>query len=106
MQQSDIIILEVRMEILAFILCFVVFGFFILTIDFKNIKISDAVLVFLIIIIISAAGLNMFLDSPEPYDVPMPYPTSTPSILEEANKNLTEINEKLDKIEKNFHNTN
>jgi biotin transporter BioY len=83
------------MEILAFILCFVVFGLFIVTTDFKQNKIINIIMVVLCVIIISTMGYTVFYMDAMPNnkpDIPSGYvaPTINP---------FDKINDKLDKIE-------
>lgn len=78
------------MEIFAFLLCFVVFGLFIVTTDFKKNKLTNTILIILCVSIISTMGYAAFCMEPMPKSNYVA-PTENP---------LDEINDTLDKIEK------
>jgi hypothetical protein len=84
------------MEILAFILCFVVFGFFIITTDFKQNKITNIIMIVLCASIISIMGYTAFYMKP----VPKNKPSISSGYIAPTENPFKEINEKLDKIEK------
>jgi hypothetical protein len=84
------------MEIFAFILCFVVLGFLIITTDFKQNKVKNIIFVMLCSAIISTVGIAAFYMEP----VPKSEPTTSSHYIAPTENPLEEINEKLDKIEK------
>jgi flagellar basal body-associated protein FliL len=82
------------MEILVFVLCFVVFGFFIITTDFKQNKITNIIMVVLCVTIISVMGYTAFCMESTPKN------KSVVSSVAPTESTLDKINDRLDKIER------